>query len=210
MLGESVNRLIGNPDLGSEDERVGISDVLPCMNRMIRDLEDKGKAAEDPQLRFGIQAGLKKAKRYYHILCRSKPYIIATFLDPRRNGNWFITHAFPDDEEMQAFARETISDAFRAWYEELGKAPNEKSASAYSHATWPLPPSTAPNRSASSRNYEFKAYLESPLIDHYVDVFKFWKEKEGIWPVWAAMAFAYLSIPTMSAEVERVFSRHTS
>lgn len=201
--------MTGNPDLQSANERAGISDVLPCMNRLILDLEDKAKDTTDPQLLRGIQAGLKKANHYYHILCQTKPYVVATFLDPRRNGNWFYHHAFPNDQKMKESVWKIVSDVFQEWYERLGKTQDERTLTSYSHATWPLPPSTAATQtSASSQRYEFEMYLKSPLIKHYVDLFKFWEEKEKIWPTWAAIAFAFLSIPTMSAEVERVFSRY--
>jgi hypothetical protein len=189
---------------------MGISDVLPCMVWIIQNLKDKEKKTTDPILLSGIQAGLKKLKKYYRILCRMKAYIIATVLDPRRNGNWFYTHAFPQDCEMQKYIAKVLADVFQEWYDKLG-GEQECTEEAYEHLCWPQPPPKVAGQSASanvSRNYEFHSYLASPCIKFNINIFAFWRGKLSQWPTWAAIAFAYLSIPTMSAEVERLFSRY--
>jgi hypothetical protein len=198
--------------IGKTNDKVGMSDVLPTMARLLMQLNEKKKSATDRQLQRGIKAGVEKLQKYYDILCRSKVYILATVLDPRRNCSWFSGYAFKGDELKQKFVSSIVADVFTSWCHRLGNERIETMPRNYAHEYWPDPP---PNRAPEQdgdivrvNKHEFETYLRYPQLDRNIDLIKYWKEKEPILPTWAAMGFAFLTIPTMSAEVERVFSRY--
>ena len=61
--------------------------------------------------------------------------------------------------------------------------------------------------SDSDETDEYQAYLaQKTLKQKPANLFKWWINKAEEWPCLASLAFTMLSIPAMSAEVERVFS----
>ncbi len=56
-----------------------------------------------------------------------------------------------------------------------------------------------------ARRDQLFLYLEERLISH-MGLMEYWRSQESEWPQLMAMAYDFLSIPTMSSECERVFS----
>ena len=65
-----------------------------------------------------------------------------------------------------------------------------------------IPP---PTRLITQYN-ELTLYLEEPTVSS-LGVMEYWQSREKIWPNLARMAYDFLSIPAMSSECERTFSK---
>jgi hypothetical protein len=88
------------------------------------------------------------------------------------------------------------------WYRNLGGKLTNKFETTFD--SWPL------RVEQPVKNWkEFDDWIKrAPELEYDGCLFKLWRGKEKLdSPTWAAIAFDYLPIPAMSAEVERIFSR---
>ena len=154
--------------------------------------------------------------KYYKLTDETEAYVVAMVLDPRQKYRYFF-----DNWERKHHAgikrkTETMYKEFRA---------DDDAATSSSTAD----SQQSKKRKANDDDFDLIAqrfgkgeavqdelgrYLKSPPLSVSTkeanlsfDLIAWWKANETVYPTLARMAYELYSIPSMSAEVERVFSR---
>jgi len=157
--------------------------------------------------------------KYYKFTDRTEAYVVAMVLDPRQKYAYFEHHWDPVHLPGVYEKTETM-------YREFCKVDDDAGTS-LSTAT-----DSQQNRKRKAKEElefdieefrfgkeeahdELEQYLKTPKLtlpnqeaNCFFDVIGWWKANEAVYPTLARIAFEVYSIPSMSAEVERVFSRY--
>jgi len=190
--------------------------ILPTMDFLLEQLE---AGREDPQYTRDqfiypcIDAGWNKLEKYYNLTGRSCAFTAAVVCCPQFKWQYFTEAAeWPED-----------------WVEITRKEVSEYWKKEYRNITIPELPPNIPEtedgprkRENSFRKWqkqkrvtpaiqdEYEQYINSPLldVDEKFDPRTWWLEptQRRTYPNLSKMALDLLSIPAMSAEVERLFS----
>lgn len=157
----------------------------------------------------GIDAALTKLQKYYSLTHLSPAYIISTICDPRRGMKWIEWawgHKPEWIERVKVVAKE-VFDQYKDTSTDLSR--NHGVANkAQQWGAWPRKPPVVPSRTVSEEEYE--SWINFPSISDEEDPMEFWRNNKKQYPTWVRIAFDFLSIPAMSAEIERIFSRYNT
>jgi hypothetical protein len=177
-----------------------------------------------PYLTNQIDNGLDHLEKYHAKLSRSPAYVAATILDPRCKCDHFSQ--LYSGQEVQSLKR-MVTNLWKAEYRCQGGTEDTQSESASSvqSAKTRKPPNILLNfllhrdpsqsktpqagnrRAGSSPPDELERWFAEPA-EQVLDLVSYWKAKERTYPRLSVMALELLSIPAMSADAERVFSRY--
>jgi len=157
--------------------------------------------------------------KYYELTDKTEAYVVAMVLDPRQKYKYFFDHWERKHHAGVKKKTETMYKEFRV-----------DDNAATSSSTINSQPSN--KRKAKDDDFDFdiiahrfgKDEFIQDELEHYLkappltlptreanlsfDLIAWWRANETVYPTLARMAFELYSIPSMSAEVERVFSRY--
>jgi len=156
--------------------------------------------------------------KYYELTDKTEAYVVAMVLDPRQKYQYFEDH-------WSEVHHEGVYQKTQAMYEEFRKVDDDVPASS----------STVDSQQTRKKKVEeeddfdiigfrfgkgvvrdeLERYSKSPPLglptkeaNLSFDLIAWWRVNETVYPTLAKMAYELYSIPSMSAEVERVFSRY--
>ena len=155
--------------------------------------------------------------KYYELTDRTHAYIVAMVLDPRQKYKYFFDHWERKHHPGMKKKTETMYKEFRIDDDTATLSSMEDSRQNN-------------NRKAEDDNFdiiahrfgknevvrdELKQYLKVPPLAVLIqeanlsfDLIAWWRANKMVYPTLVRMAYELYSIPSMSAEVERVFSRY--
>src|SRR5204863_9992989 len=155
--------------------------------------------------------------KYYKLTDKTEAYIVAMVLDPRQKYKYFFQHWPKRHHAGVKRKAETMYKEFRI--------DNNVAAMLSTRDSQQSNKRKADDDDFDIIAYRFdknevvqdelEQYLNSPKVtlptqedNLSFDLLAWWKANEMLYPTLARMAFELYSIPSMSAEVERVFSRY--
>jgi len=158
--------------------------------------------------------------KYYELTDKTEAYVAAMVLDPRQKFKYFEHHW--NEEHHEGVMQKT-----KALYEEFRINDDAGTSSSMSNTQQSNKRKAADDDddfdimefrfgTGEEIQDELERYLNDPkltLVGHEAnwtfDLMAWWKANEMVYPTLTRMAFELFSIPSMSCEVERVFSRYT-
>jgi hypothetical protein len=176
--------------------------------------EGRHKHVDNPFLGPCCQAGWDKLEKYYNKTSESCAYVGAVILVPTRKWEFFKKGVLWKDkwvEDAQAAVQKVWEDEYKQAeptllvpraqsYQNDGKKENRFKAWSRQHIKVP------------EVMDEYERYCKEPVmemdLDEVFDPLGWWQEstQQKVYPNLSKMALDLLSIPAMSAEVERLFS----
>lgn len=192
----------------SEGRYATVDLILPIMDFLLETLED-GKVAHTSDKFMGpcCNAGWAKLEKYYSLTNRSAAYTAAIVCCPQYKWQYFTDVAWP--QEWVDNARIIVRDMWESEYK--GSQPPELVPD--------VDAETIPQENAFLKwrkqktapliiQDEYTQYVNSPVVVGIKDPRAWWLEptQRRTYPNLSKMALDLLSIPAMSAEVERLFS----
>jgi len=158
--------------------------------------------------------------KYYELTDRTEAYVVAMVLDPRQKYAYFEYHwearhlpgVHEKTETMyREFCVEVNNDAGTSLSTTADSQQNRK-RKAEDELDFDIEEFRFGKQGAHD---ELEQYLNTPKLimpnqeaNFVFDLIGWWKANKTVYPTLARMAFELYSIPSMSAEVERVFSRY--
>jgi hypothetical protein len=180
-----------------------------------------------------IDNGLDHVDKYHEIVCRIPAYQAATALDPGVKWGYFERNYTSQSVEETKRVVRTLWETEYKRAPPAGESAQPTTAAPSSHqqpnklrefmlrgpqgagpgsgsgsGSGPgvLTTSRGRTRRASPPD-ELDRWMAEPVEDLVTDIIAFWRAKRGAYPQLSTMALELYSLPAMSAEVERVFSR---
>jgi hypothetical protein len=192
--------------LATEGHDATIEKVLPTMDFLLEQFETaKCTYADDRFMSPCCNSGWAKLDKYYSLTDRSPVYIAALVLSPQWKWD-YIDNNWP--EEWRPDCRKRMLDFWTTEYKSTAIiVPTQVSESANqvknSFQKW-----AQQKRGSSLDQDEYSKYLLAPVIPEVTDPRAWWLEptQRKTYPNLSKMALDILSIPSMSAEPERLFS----
>jgi hAT family C-terminal dimerisation region len=205
--------------LQMESRSVTIHNVIP----LLEFLTSKYRATISQYARLNdthiVQAanlGLAKLERYYNMIKSIPAYIAAVVLDPSSKFEFFETCSWHVSEIENA--EKMVIELWRKNYKSSGAAQTDESGSQTTSQTVSQSLSResgdgdfvewrAKKRRVSDAD-ELEQYLAMPFsVDSSeMEIIQWWYNKRDLWPMLSKMALDIFSIPSMSADAERLFS----
>jgi hypothetical protein len=133
--------------------------------------------------------------KYYELTDKTEAYIVAMTLDPRQKHYYFYTHWDKVHHNGVKKKTQALYKEFRVEGAGASLSTDSQSSVKKSRMNWNDILKTP------------KEILPTDEANSAFDVLAWWRANELMYPTLARMAFELFSIPSMSAEVERVFSR---
>lgn len=189
-----------------------IADVLPTMDYLLHHIEAARAKTTIPHLATMMETAWAKLADYYELTEDSPVYSAATVLNP--SLKWaYMERTWKEKEEWVERAKTRVAQLWRETYKSTMSCP----AIQQGHAQEPMP--TRPNgykmwmkeQKATIFNMdddEYEVYCREPVL-MTSDPLRWWLEsaQRRRFPNLSLMAVDILSIPPMSAETERLFSK---
>lgn len=191
-----------------------VADVLPVFSGLLTHLETERvglemRGGDNRVLLDGVNAAWSKLNKYYTITDTSPVYIVAVACDPRRNMEW-IRWAFGSRTDWVDDALETLRTFYDRYRDKSTDRPISTTSNAVTFASWPDIDSCGSRSARTQTQSEFLAYLSLAAIPFTPEnnPMIWWPAHRTKYSTWFKIGCDVLSIPAMSAEAERVFSRH--
>ncbi|KAK2470914.1 hypothetical protein H9L39_17145 [Fusarium oxysporum f. sp. albedinis] len=198
--------------MANEGNRNSICDVLPTMDYLLHHIETSREITEVPHLATMMETAWAKLADYYEATEDSPVYSAATVLNP--SLKWaYMEKTWEDKNEWIEKAKARVEQLWSKTYKPTTPSPILRQSVA------PEPTAIRPNgykiwmkeQKATILNMdddEYEAYCREPVM-MISDPLKWWLElaQRRRFPNLSLMAIDILSIPPMSAETERLFSK---
>jgi hAT family C-terminal dimerisation region len=189
-----------------------IFDILPSFDYLLQHLKDaKKKFTDKLPIATSVNLAWLKLNEYYEKSDLTSVYVIATILDPRMKYGYF-ERRWATHQDWIEIAKAKFEAAYVQYRE---NAVNSKLAS----PTTLTLPVTAMTDISALKKWKFAQdvplqqvvdelyiYTHSPVEASNIEPWQWWIVNQHRFPIFAAIARDFLSIPAMSSEVERVFS----
>jgi hAT family C-terminal dimerisation region len=146
----------------------------------------------------------KKMNRYYGLTDSSHVYCIAMVLHPGLKLEYFRRQKW--DEEWIEMVEDLTRDQYMNYKRKVTsedtilEAQTTQTGTFFDFANVSVTQTTPPKTS------ELDEYLCKP-VENVADPLKWWYSNQFMYPTLHRMALDYLSVPTTSTEVERIFSQ---
>lgn len=176
-------------------------DQLPIVDYLLSFLESTSESLKSPSLKASTKMAWKLLDKYYGMMDRAPVYYAAVALDPRMKFEYF------QGEWPEAWVMIAKKGVKKLWEKNFKKENNAGSlVSTPLTFVSKLEEHKFKRRKLTENMDELDIYLSTPADIHVKDVRVWWKNQEGNFPQLSKMALCLLSIPSMSADIERVFS----
>jgi hypothetical protein len=192
-----------------EGKRGSMWEVLPAMDMLLQKLEQAKERLRDQAdstfLRTAVNNAWLVMDKYYDLTDQSPAYTIALVLNPRLKWH-YIEKNWSEHPEWIKNAR---MDVEKIWKEYNNQPLSESAATAASEEdvsmfdAYLLEFDDDVNFNSAFDEYRDYCLSARERADNLLD---WWAHKSARYPRLSKMAFDYLSIPAMSAAVERAFS----
>ena len=192
-----------------------LADVLPSMHALHSHLQhcqlDLEARKEYPDIRKQIRLAIEKLDKYLDPMYETPIYLIAVVCDPRRNLDWIIW-AFQQRNKPVEPAMRAIREFFESYLDRSDDFVVENNdGGRVTFDSWPAKEiSSEPDKGVMARGEEeYRTYtLLRPMEYLKVIPMVWWRDNGPRFKTWYKIASMVLSIPAMSAEIERIFSRY--
>jgi hypothetical protein len=190
-----------------ESRSVTIHNVIPFLEFLTLKYQttiSQYARLNDTHIVQAANLGLAKLDKYYNIIKSIPVYIVAVVLDPSSKFDFFETCSWHTNEIENA--KDIV---ITLWKENYKSSPTAETDSTPSRECedgdfleW-----RAKKRRVSDAD-ELEQYLAMPFSVDLTDMerIQWWYNKKDMWPMLSKMALDILSIPSMSADAERLFS----
>jgi hypothetical protein len=206
---------IGNVS-GNGEKDGSVADVFPALHAIAKQiLIARGDVLKD-QPEFdgickGIDRALSKVDKYVDLMSRSPVYLVAVVCDPRRNLAW-IKWWFNERGISSYEALSIIRDYFESFRDKSKDfLQAEEESRTMTFESWPRM-ATDNTETGFERcqpgDDEFREYTSRRAVDLNIDPMEWWRIHGDEFPTWKKIAMNLLSIPAVSGEIERIFSRY--
>jgi len=157
--------------------------------------------------------------KYYKLTDETEAYVVAMVLDPRQKyryffDNWERKHHAGIKRKTETMYKEFRADDDAATSSSTADSQQSKKRKANDDDDDDFDLIAQRFGKGEAVQDELGRYLKSPPLSVSTkeanlsfDLIAWWKVNETVYPTLARMAYELYSIPSMSAEVERVFSR---
>lgn len=157
--------------------------------------------------------------KYYKLTDETEAYVVAMVLDPRQKyryffDNWERKHHAGIKRKTETMYKEFRADDDAATSSSTADSQQSKKRKANDDDDDDFDLIAQRFGKGEAVQDELGRYLKSPPLSVSTkeanlsfDLIAWWKANETVYPTLARMAYELYSIPSMSAEVERVFSR---
>src|SRR5947207_4321334 len=159
--------------------------------------------------------------KYYELTDETEAYVVAMVLDPRQKykyffDNWERKHHAGVKRKTETLYKEFLIDDNAATSSSMVDSGQSKKRKAEEEDDDDFDFDIITHRFGKDEDIqdELERYLKSPPLrlstkeaNLSFNIIAWWRANEMIYPTLARMAYDLYSIPSMSAEVERVFSR---
>ena len=194
----------------AEGNDATVEAVLPSMECLMDQFKEACQEHSQEEVILGqLDAGYTKLKKYFSLQDRSPAYIAGVILNPKYKWELFD---WPQDDLDRA--REQLQKMWRQDYQGptgLSEPANETPETAKllpKHKAWIESKKKA--RADQSAD-ELERYLNEPVLESIGELTarQWWcsKDQRRRYPLLSRMAIDVLSVPAMSTEAERLFSR---
>lgn len=199
----------------------GFDMLLEVLEKTREEYDIETRDDEDPNQELShlatcIDHAHSLLSKYYQLTDETEAYVVAVTLDPRQKHYYFWTH-------WERIHHHAVKEKTQALYQEF------RGDNASTSSSGPGSQTYAKRRRLEGFDInafrfegggepvpdELQRYLKSPRevlptddANEAFNVLTWWRANELVYPTLARMAFELFSIPSMSAEVERVFSRY--
>jgi hypothetical protein len=154
--------------------------------------------------------------KYYKLTDKTEAYIVAMALDPRQKYQYFLSHWNKEHHDGVKKKTQVLYKEFRIDDDAgISSLTVNSQQSAKKRKVDDFDINVFRFGVDEDVQNELERYLTSPKLtlpseeaNSAFDVIAWWRANEIVYPTLACMAFELFSIPSMSAEVERVFSRY--
>lgn len=153
--------------------------------------------------------------KYYELTDKTEAYIVAMVLDPRQKYFYFYTHWNKEHHNGVKKKTQALYKEFRVDEDAGTSSSTDSQQSAKKRKVDDFDINAFRFGGSEVVQDELERYLNTPKLvlqseeaNLSFDVVAWWRANEIVYPTLARMAFELFSIPSMSAEVERVFSRY--
>jgi hypothetical protein len=216
---------------GKAEQGIGgtIGEVLPALDLTKTNLEIERQRHENmlglahEWAVNAIDNGLDHLDKYHAMIFRIPAYRAATALDPRVKWGYFERNYAPQSVEE---SKRVVRNLWETEYKQAqpsaeGALPSHPTATGsrpnmllnfmlHGHQGAAAPESSRGRTRRASPPDELERWMSEPVEVLVTDIIAFWRAKKSAYPQLAKMALELYSLPAMSAEVERIFSRYAS
>ena len=207
FLGPFHDATMANEGMGNS-----ISDVLPTMDYLLHHIEVAKKATTNPHLATMMETAWAKLADYYELPEDSPAYSAATVLNP--SLKWaYMEKTWEEKSEWVERAKVRVGALWRETYKSTSTCPAPLRGPVHDPTTKRPNGYTAwiKEQKATIFNMdddEYEVYCREPVM-MVSDPLKWWLEsaQRRRFPNLSLMAIDILSIPPMSSETERLFSK---
>jgi hypothetical protein len=218
---------------GFEGSYGNIWEVLDCFEFMLGKLEYYKQVAVDhpdpEQFRIGLNLAWEKLDNYYGKLSETPIYYGVLALHPAFRWGWF-ERTWVDKPQWIRTAKQLVQDVWNNQYrgveveeprprqqkrpklflnpfeEHLHRARSSTPAIKHSPVNSPASSSFSPTPDPTYDEYELWQRSAEPTDCEVIDPLGYWNERQNRYPRLSKMALDFLTVQSMSAECERLFS----
>lgn len=190
-----------------------ISDVLPTMDYLLHHIEAAKKAATLPHLAAMMDTAWAKLADYYELTEDSPAYSAATVLNP--SLKWaYMERTWEDKDEWIERAKDRVGQLWRETYKSTSAHPLasasmvEEGSSMQRKNGYKMWMKEQKSTILNKDDDEYDVYCREPVVT-VADPLVWWLDvaQRKRFPNLSLMAIDILSIPPMSTETERLFSK---
>ena len=222
LFGKSTNDTAEGDDAVEGSEDGALCNVLPAFDSLLLKLETaKKKYLKTDNTNFATSVNLawKKMDEYYDKSDDSKVYFVASILDPRIKlryfeKNWPAHWLVDSQTKLDAYLKEFTTAMGITTINPGGTESSDDSGddSQNTETTFGNWRELDPDEDALAVETEWQRYLGTGRVKDSkgFSVRKWWISHRAEFPLLFRIALETLAIPTMSTEVERVFSGYVS
>lgn len=190
-----------------------LGDILHAVHWIKTGLEGNAKDLENrpewSRIFQGIDKALKKVAKYWNLMEKTPVYWVAATCDPRRNLPW-VKYLLREQGRSETATVSLIRQFFESYRDKSRDAIDFEEPKR--DMTWESWPKDADKKEGygfqTNGDKEFFEYTSMGMETFgNTDPVEWWRRNGGRFPTWHRIAMDLLSIPAMSSDVERVFSR---
>jgi hypothetical protein len=188
-----------------ERRTITIAEVIPRLDFLTskyRLVISSYAAEKDIHIVQAANLGLAKLEKYFTMIRKTPAYIAAVILDPSTKMEFFESSSWTVKSIQKA--KDLVVHLWETEYK--GQEGTQISIARDTEIEEEECMEWRMKRRRISKGDQLEQYLAVPIEDGSVEYVEWWCHKKAIWPQLSKMALDILSIPSMSADAERLFS----
>jgi hAT family C-terminal dimerisation region len=202
---QDILRPFWEATLRMESRTATIPSVIPLLEFLTsryKQVISKYAVEKDLHIVQAANLGLAKLEKYYAMMREIPAYVAAVVLDPSSKMDFFESSSWTAKRIQKA--KSLVVHLWETEYKGHPDPINSVARAIRTEKELYLEWRTKKRRTSSGDQLE--QYLSTPIEDGPIDFVGWWYDKRKAWPQLSKMALDILSIPSMSADPERLFS----